>query len=133
MTRKYPICPDRIRTLPQQFSWVDQRLVRDRYLEGLSHEASTLYLFLVTVADRQGLSYYSDSSLGASLAMDDRTLGDARNSLLRAGLIAYQRPLSQVLALGERRETREKTPSSSEDIGLVSLREIFRRISPERS
>ena len=33
MTRKFPICPDRIRTIPEQFSWVDHRLVRDHHIE----------------------------------------------------------------------------------------------------
>ncbi|MFH1009496.1 MAG: hypothetical protein V1800_18620 [Candidatus Latescibacterota bacterium] len=56
MTRKYPICPDRIRTIPEQFSWLDHRLVRDRHIEFVTHEAAALYLFLVTVADGQGLS-----------------------------------------------------------------------------
>jgi len=97
MTRKYPICPDRIRSLPQQFSWIDQRLVRDRYIEGLSHQASALYLFLVTVADCQGLSYYSDPGLGVRLGMNETTLADARNCLQRAGLIAYRRPSPRCL------------------------------------
>ena len=62
MPNKFPICPDRIRTIPEQFSWVDHRLVRDHHIERLSHQAASLYLFLVTVADCQGLSYYSDVS-----------------------------------------------------------------------
>jgi hypothetical protein len=62
MTRKFPICPDRIRSIPEQFSWVDHRLVRDRHIECLSHEAAMLNLFLVTVSDSQGLSYYSAPS-----------------------------------------------------------------------
>jgi hypothetical protein len=133
MTQKYPICPDRIRTLPQQFSWIDQRLVRDRHIEGLSHEAAALYLFLVTVADRQGLSYYSDSGIGARLEMDDTALADARHLLLRAGLIAYKKPLFQVLALERHHETRARAAvPSSEDVGPVNLREILRQISGER-
>jgi len=70
MTRKLPICPDRIRSTPEQFSWVDHRLVRDRHIECLSHQAAALYLFLITVADCQGLSYYSDPSLCERLAME---------------------------------------------------------------
>ena len=134
MTCKYPICPGRIRTIPEQFSWIDQRLVRDRHIEGLSHEAAALYLFLVTVADYQGLSYYSDHGLGARLGMDQALLADARNSLQRAGLIAYKKPLSQVLALDGRHETRVSTAAqSSDDVGLVSLRAILLQISGDRS
>lgn len=30
MTHKIPICPERIRNIPEQFSWVDRRLVRTK-------------------------------------------------------------------------------------------------------
>lgn len=64
MTRKYP-CSEHIRTIPEQFHWLDHRVVRNRHIEQLTHEAANLYLFLVTVADSQGLSY----SKGQRLAM----------------------------------------------------------------
>ena len=100
MTRKFPICPDRIRSIPEQFSWVDHRLVRDRHIELLSHEAAALYLFLITVADSQGMSYYSDVSLEKRLTMNAPALAAARICLAKAGLVAYKKPLYQVLALG---------------------------------
>ena len=93
MTHKIPICPDRIRSTPERFSWVDHRLVRDRHFERLSHEAAALYLFLITVADCQGLSYYSAPSLCERLAMDALTLEGARMRLVLAGLVAYKKPL----------------------------------------
>jgi hypothetical protein len=102
MTRKTPLCPDLIRTIPEQFSWVDHRLVRDRHIERLSHEACALYLFLVTVADAQGLSYYSEFSLCERLAMDTPTLAAARACLRKACLVSYKKPLYQVLALADR-------------------------------
>ena len=99
MIEKHPIHPRRVRKVPKQFSWLDHRLVRDHYLDRCSHPAATLYLFLVTVADSQGLSYYSDPAVSKRLAMDQITLADARENLIRLGLIAYQKPLHQVLAL----------------------------------
>ena len=99
MTIKRVICSERVRKIPTQFSWVDHRLVRERHIERCDAHAAALYLFLVTVADVQGLSYYSDASLGRSLSMDPVRLSKARGDLIRAGLIAYQRPLYQVLAL----------------------------------
>lgn len=101
MTRKTPVCPDRIRAVPEQFSWVDHRLVRDRYIERLTHKACALYLFLVTVADSQGLSYYSDESLCERLAMNEASLDSARSELRQTRLVAYKRPIYQVLPLGE--------------------------------
>jgi len=99
MTIKRVLCPERVRQLPPQFSWVDQRLVRERYLERCDPPAAALYLFLVTVADAQGLSYYSEGVLGRSLSLLPARLRQARDDLIRIGLIAYQRPLYQVLAM----------------------------------
>ncbi len=101
MSFKYPICPERIRKVPSRFSWLDHRLVRERYIDRCSPQAAALYLFLVTVSDAQGLSYYSDPSLMDRLSMDETALLTARRNLICADLIAYQKPLCQVLALGD--------------------------------
>jgi hypothetical protein len=124
MTQKLPICPDRIRSIPEQFSWVDHRLVRDRHIEHLSHQAAALYLFLVTVADCQGLSYYSDPSLCERLTMDAPTLDCARRCLCKAGLVAYKRPLYQVLPLGDAllAPKRSKAPGKPMAIGEIIKR-----------
>lgn len=123
MTRKTPVSPDRIRTVPEQFSWVDHRLVRDRYIERLTHKACALYLFLVTVADVQGLSYYSDQSLGERLAMNEASLDSARSELCQTGLVAYRRPIYQVLPLGE-------APAEKRVAGPhMSIAEIFTRLA----
>jgi hypothetical protein len=98
---KRVLCRERLRRVPQQFSWVDHRLVRDRYICGRSAEALALYLFLVTVGDAEGLSYYSDESISRLLPLDAAALSRARQELTAAQLIAYRRPLYQVLALGE--------------------------------
>lgn len=90
---------ERVRTVPTQFSWVDQRLVRERHIERCDPHAAALYLFLVTVADAQGLSYYAEASLARRLSMPLDRLHQARADLMRAGLIAYEHPLYQVLAL----------------------------------
>jgi len=96
---KRVLCPERLRHVPPQFSWIDHRLVRDRHIAGRSAEALALYLFLVTVADGQGLSYYSDAGIGKLLPLDGPALARARQELIRARLIAYDRPLYQVLSL----------------------------------
>ena len=114
---KRVICSERVRKIPTQFSWVDHRLVRERHIERCDAHAAALYLFLVTVADAQGLSYYCDASLGRSLSTDPVRLSKARGDLIRTGLIAYQRPLYQVLALDSppRIEVREL---SAEEIAV---------------
>ena len=54
---------------------------------------------LVIVADAQGLSYYSDATLSRLLQLDLLQLAQARGQLIAADLVAYQKPLYQVLAL----------------------------------
>jgi len=99
MTIKRLLVRERVRQIPAQFSWLDHRLVRDRHIERCDAPACALYLFLVTVADAQGLSYYSEGSIAKRLSMDFERLGQARADLVRLGLIAYEPPLYQVLAL----------------------------------
>jgi len=70
-----------------------------------------LSLFLVTVADAQGLSFYADRSLCQRLSMPHEGLHQARQALLQLGLGASQRPLSQVLALDA--APREAPPSAA--------------------
>ena len=99
MKTKPILCPERLRHVPRQFSWIDQRLVRDRHIQNRSPEALALYLFLCTVADAQGASYYSDSTTGKILSFSSAQLREARAELVAAGLIAHQSPFYQVLSL----------------------------------
>jgi hypothetical protein len=126
---KHPICLSQLRQVPKQFSWVDQRLVRERHIDQLSHAACALYLFLVTVADAQGLSYYADSSLGQRLSMTGLELHQARQALITRGLVAYQRPLYQVLALDAvpRQATASASPVAVDD-EPVDIKAVFARL-----
>jgi len=99
MPVKEVLRPERLRRVPRQFSWVDQRLVREGHLERCGVDALGLYLVLVTVADAQGLSYYGEASLERLLSMPAPRLGAARAELIRLDLIAYARPVYQVLSL----------------------------------
>jgi hypothetical protein len=101
MINKHLLRPDRLRQIPPSFSWVDHRLVRHEHLRHTGPVAWALYLFLVTVADAEGLSYYSDASMARHLNMDLVALSAARQQLIGADLIAYRKPLCQVLALPE--------------------------------
>src|SRR5215813_4935781 len=126
---KRPISLAKLRKVPQQFSWVDQRLVRERYIDQLSPQACALYLLLVTVADAQGLSYYADPSLCQRLSLTDPELHQARQALITLGLVAYQRPLYQVLALDAdpSRATPSVAPVAADD-DPVDIKAVFARI-----
>jgi hypothetical protein len=99
MRGREPIVPQRRRRVPPQFSWVDHRLVRDGHLRGRSASALALYLFLVTVADADGLSWYSEEALCRQLSCEAGQLQRDRAELQQAELIAYRKPLYQVLDL----------------------------------
>ena len=83
MKTKRVLCPERLRHVPHRFSWIDQRLVRDRHLERCDVHALALYLLLVTVADAQGLSYYGESTLMARLHLSSEELVAARTQLIK--------------------------------------------------
>jgi hypothetical protein len=96
---KQVLRPERLRQVPEQFSWVDQALVQRHFIDRCEARAAALYLFLVTVADAHGLSYYGESTLTARLHLSSEELVAARQQLIKIELIAYQAPLYQVLAL----------------------------------
>jgi len=125
MVQKHPLCRERLRRVPAQFSWVDQRLVREGAIDRLSHPAAALYLFLVTVADSQGLSYYSDPTLGRRLSMDEELFRHTRGELIQAGLIAYRKPLYQVLSFDPAPSAPTSRPAMDR---AASVGEIFRQI-----
>src|SRR5438034_11473167 len=110
--KKRVLCPERLRKIPPQFSWVDHRLVRENYFTRCDHSTWALYLFLVSVADVDGLSYYSDASLMR------RSSNSSHRQLIQNGLIAYEKPLYQVLSLEPVQETRS---------GQASVGEILRK------
>ena len=52
------LCAERVRRTPPSFSWVDHRLVRQRYLMRAPAQAWALYLVLVTAGDEHPLSNF---------------------------------------------------------------------------
>lgn len=113
------IVPQRRRQIPPQFSWVDHRLVRDGYVQRRSAPALALYLFLVTVADADGLSWYSEAALCHQLSWSGPQLHNARAELQQAGLIAYRQPLYQVLDLAPVTAPTAASPRRSGEALLV--------------
>jgi hypothetical protein len=116
--KKHLLNPERLRKVPPQFSWIDHRLVQQNYFTRCDHSAWALYLFLASVADAEGLSYYSDASLMRRLKMDPLGLSASRQQLVQAGLLAYEKPFYQVLSL---------EPAEAPRSGPISVGELLRR------
>lgn len=101
MRSKHVLWDERVRRVPKQFSWVDHRLVRDGLCRRCEPTALALYLFLITVSDAQGLSYYSQAKIARLINLTSEQVGVARDGLCRAGLLAYEEPIYQVLEIPE--------------------------------
>jgi hypothetical protein len=122
MIEKRILVADRLRRPPATgWSWVDRRFLRE-HGDHLSREAMLLYLFLSAVADRHGLSFYSDNTLASRLRLTLPALAQAREELLERDLIAHQLPLVQVLSLPQRGVRRRSEPGQ----GLIRLGDLFR-------
>ncbi|MDH3282402.1 MAG: hypothetical protein OEQ18_14910 [Gammaproteobacteria bacterium] len=106
MIKKRLLVTERVRQPPREgFSWIDRRFLRE-YAERLSGNAIVLYFFLTAVSDKHGLSFYSDASIAVRLRIREQAVVAAREELLTHDLVAYQHPLTQVLALPPTRVAR---------------------------
>ena len=99
MIRKKIINPQRVRRINGSFSFIPHRFLTDGFLTSLTQQEILLYIFLVLVSDRHGLSYYSYDSICSylQLAVDDYI--EARDGLIKKDLIACNETLFQVLDL----------------------------------
>lgn len=71
----------------KSYSIIDHQILHNGYLHRLSHEAMILYLFLVVVGDREGRSFYADTTIMDILRLDSTGLSSARLELEAEGLI----------------------------------------------
>jgi hypothetical protein len=130
MIQKHILVAGRLRRPPASgWSWVDRRFLRE-HGDYLSRDATLLYLFLAAVADRHGLSFYSDHTLSSRLHLSPQAVAQARQELLDRDLIAQQLPLVQVLSLPVAAVSRRAAPGQ----GLIRLGELFQQSAadPER-
>jgi hypothetical protein len=116
------LCPDRVRKIKGSFAFIEHRFLQDGFWSDLDQHGLLLYLFLVLVADRHGLSYYSYDKICTllRLTLDEYIL--ARDSLINKDLIAFDGRLFQVLSL-------PPEPKRAKG-GLLSRREQLEREDP---
>ncbi len=95
----HPLCPEKVRKLTGSFAFIEHRFLHDGFWADLDHHPLLLYIFLVIVSDRHGLSYYSYDKILTllRLTLDEYIL--ARDILIDKRLIAFDGRLFQVLAL----------------------------------
>jgi len=94
-----PLIGHRIRSITGSFVFIEHRFLRHGFWASLGHHELLLYFFLVLVADRQGLSFYSYDKICSLLiiSVDEYIL--ARDSLINKDLLAFDGTFFQVLSL----------------------------------
>jgi len=96
---RHPLISHRVRSIIGSFAFFEHRFLRHGFWAGLGHHELLLYFFLVLVADRQGLSFYSYDKICSllTISVDEYIL--ARDSLINKDLLAFDGTFFQVLSL----------------------------------
>jgi hypothetical protein len=82
--------PQNIRKITNSFAWIDHRVLRNGFLQVMTHQDMALYLFLVLAADRNGVSFYRKEKICDALSLDFRQFEIARDRLINFKLVAYE-------------------------------------------
>jgi hypothetical protein len=99
MIKKKILDPKRVRRIEGGFSFIPHRFLTDGFLASLHQKEILLYLFLILVSDRYGLSFYSYDAICSLLQVCVDDYIKARDGLIRKDLIAFDGTLFQVLDL----------------------------------
>jgi hypothetical protein len=102
MIHKKLLVPERVRKIQGSFAFLEHRFLRDGFWIDLTHDERLLYVLLVLVSDRHGLSYYSYDKLCSLAGFTVDNYVAARNALMDQDLLAFDGTLFQVLDLPER-------------------------------
>ena len=101
MITKKVLDPNRIRRIDGGFSFIPHRFLTGGFLASLHQKEILLYVFLILVSDRFGLSFYAYDAICSFLQITVDQYIEARDSLIRKDLIAFDGTLFQVLDLPE--------------------------------
>ena len=99
MIKKKVLNRQRLRQINGGFSFIPHRFVLDGFLATLDQKELLLYLFLVMVSNRNGVSFYSYDRICTLLELNLDQYIASRNSLIEKDLIAFDGTLFQVLSL----------------------------------
>nr|WP_320011988.1 hypothetical protein [uncultured Desulfobulbus sp.] len=93
------LLPERVRTINGSFAFIEHRFLSHGFWASITHHELLLYFFLIMVADRQGLSFYSYDKICSLLMLSLDEYLWARDSLINKDLIAFDGTFFQVLSL----------------------------------
>lgn len=131
MIEKIILCPDRVRKITGPFGFIEHRFLREGFFHSLTHQELLLYLFLVLVSDRSGLSFYRYDKISTLLRISVDEFILARDGLIEKDLLAFDGRTFQVLSLPPqapkptplkgREEMEEKDPATIHQLITRSL------------
>ena len=119
MINKKILNADRVRQINGGFSFIPHRFVLDGFLVALGQKELLLYLFLVLVSDRNGLSFYSYDRICTLLEMSLDEYIASRDSLIEKDLIAFDGTIFQVLSLPKKGADKDKRQRRSDVEKLI--------------
>jgi len=90
MTKYHIPQPKNIRNIKGSFAWIDHRLMRNGFIEVMTHDDMALYLFLVLAADKNGVSFYRKEKICEAVMLDFSQFEVARDRLVNMNLIAFE-------------------------------------------
>ena len=99
MIQKRVLNAKRLRRIDGGFSFIPHRFLTDGFLASLNQRELLLYLLLVLVSDRHGLSFYGYDTICSLLQFSLDQYIEARDGLIEKDLIAFDGTVFQVLAL----------------------------------
>jgi len=90
MTKYHIPQPENLRNIRNSFAWIDHRLMRNGYLQVMTHDDMALYLFLILAADRNGVSFYRKEKICDAVSLDFNQFEIARDRLVNMKLIVFE-------------------------------------------
>ena len=128
MISKKILNPKRVRRIQKGFSFIPHRFLTDGFLDSLTQKELLLYLFLMMVSDRHGLSFYSYDAICSLLQITADQYIAARNGLIEKDLIAFDGNIFQVLELPEKPIPYQKPKQDPVTVSKLirqSLKEVY--------
>ena len=121
MVKKQLLNPGRVRKIKGSFAFIEHRFLREGFWATLSHHELLLYFFLILVADRLGISYYSYDRICKATGLILEEYLQARDGLIDKNLLAFDGFFFQVLSLPEKPVIQRKKETEPIPPALRSL------------
>lgn len=134
MIVKKTLYPGRIREINGSFAFIEHRFLRNGFWESLKHHELLLYIFLVLVSDRRGLSYYYYDKICNILKINMDEYIAARDALIKKDLIGFDGRLFQVFSLPNHPVTPKPAVirKRTEQKEFIAISELVREILSEK-